>query len=165
MALRKHGMLNLSSTHFACLISLAYAPSSRLEPPMNDNITQDSNRADALGAYLKSVRTGLNLSLREVEEATDKHVSNAYLSQLENGKITKPSPHILHALAGAYSVPYEKLMERAGYIAPVAVTGRAAARHGRAATCAVENLTPEEEKALLTYLSVWRGMQKREKNR
>lgn len=133
---------------------------------MNDPTTQDPNRAEALGAYLKSVRTGLDLSLREVEEATDKHVSNAYLSQLENGRIAKPSPHILHALAGAYNVPYEKLMERAGYIAPAPVTtGRAAARHGRVATCAVEHLTPEEERALLTYLNVWRGMQKREKSR
>jgi len=38
------------------------------------------------------------------------------LSQLENGRVTKPSPHILHALATVYRVPYETLMERAGYV-------------------------------------------------
>jgi len=43
------------------------------------------------------------MSLRQVEEATEKEVSNAYLSQLETGKIVKPSPNILHALARVYS--------------------------------------------------------------
>ena len=76
----------------------------------------NQNRTEVFGAYLKSLRTGLKMSLREVEEATGKEISNAYLSQLENGKISKPSPSILHSLAGVYSVPYEKLMERAGYL-------------------------------------------------
>jgi HTH-type transcriptional regulator, competence development regulator len=120
------------------------------------NETNDQSRAEALGAYLKSVRAGLNLSLREVETAADNQVSNAYLSQLENGKIAKPSPHILHALAGAYHIPYEKLMERAGYIAPTpAVTGKAA-KHGRLATHSIDHLTAEEEKELLNYLAYWR---------
>jgi len=48
-----------------------------------------------------------------VEEATNKEVSNAYLSQLENDKITKPSPNILHALASVYKTSYEDLMARA----------------------------------------------------
>src|SRR4030095_10467564 len=46
-----------------------------------------------LGAMLAGLRTAKGLSLREVEEATGKAVSNAYLSQLENGKIRKPSPN------------------------------------------------------------------------
>ena len=71
-----------------------------------------------IGLYLKTLRDGKKMSLRAVEEATDKDVSNAYLSQLENGKIAKPSPHILHALAKVYGVDYTKLMERAGYISP-----------------------------------------------
>lgn len=109
-------------------------------------------RAEALGAYLKSLRTGLNMSLREVEEATGKEVSNAYLSQLETGKIAKPSPNILHSLAGVYDVSYEKLMERAGYIAPSGTRG-ADQKHGRAATFSIDNLTEDEELELLKYLS------------
>ncbi len=44
-----------------------------------------------LGEYLGSIRTDRKLTLRAVEEATNKEVSNAYLSQIENGKIQKPS--------------------------------------------------------------------------
>ena len=43
-----------------------------------------------LGEYLASVRADRGLSLREVEKATDKTVSNAYLSQIENGQIKRP---------------------------------------------------------------------------
>ncbi|MHC4933777.1 MAG: helix-turn-helix domain-containing protein, partial [Planctomycetota bacterium] len=48
-----------------------------------------------LGTLLADLRMAKGLSLREVEEATGKAVSNAYLSQLENGKIKKPSPSVL----------------------------------------------------------------------
>ena len=53
-------------------------------------------------------------TLREVEKATG--ISNAYLSQLETGKAEKPSPHLLQKLAEYYEVPYEVLMEAAGYL-------------------------------------------------
>jgi transcriptional regulator with XRE-family HTH domain len=43
-----------------------------------------------LGALLADLRKAKGFSLREVEDATDKAVSNAYLSQLENGRIKKP---------------------------------------------------------------------------
>ena len=59
-------------------------------------------RPSELGALLADLRTAKGLSLREVEEATDRAVSNAYLSQLENGKIQKPSPNVLHSLSGVY---------------------------------------------------------------
>lgn len=121
------------------------------------------NRAQALGAYLKKERTGLKMSLRDVEAATENQVSNAYLSQLENGHIAKPSPHILHALAATYHIAYEKLMERAGYIAPAPVGVGRAARHGRVATHSIDNLTAEEEKELLTYLAYWRSKHARDK--
>ena len=48
-----------------------------------------------LGEYLASIRIDRKMSLREVEEATGKQVSNAYLSQIETNKIKKPSPNIL----------------------------------------------------------------------
>ena len=75
-------------------------------------------RPSELGALLADLRTAKGFSLREVEEATGKAVSNAYLSQLENGKIKKPSPNVLHSLAEVYVVPYEALMEKAGYLLP-----------------------------------------------
>lgn len=123
--------------------------------------TKDSQRTESgtLGAYLKSLRNGVPMTLREVEEATNRDVSNAYLSQLENNRISKPSPNILHTLSTIYSAPYEKLMEKAGYITPGQNTG--SSKHGRAATCSVDNLTPEEEKELLEYLAFYRSKRKR----
>jgi HTH-type transcriptional regulator, competence development regulator len=120
----------------------------------------DLGKSDSLGPYLKSVRLGLGLSLRDVEEATEKEVSNAYLSQLETGKISKPSPHILYALANVLGVAYEGLMERAGYIVPSAHRPKGA-KHGKAATFAIEHLTAEEEKALLDHLNYIRWMRKK----
>ena len=111
-----------------------------------------------LGQHLAALRTAAGLTLRQVEDATDKEVSNAYLSQLENDKISKPSPNILHALSKVYSTSYEDLMERAGYFpANPQASGR---RQARAATFAVENLTPEEEKALIAYLGFIRQQKK-----
>src|SRR5512145_5611 len=78
----------------------------------------DSERPSGLGDLLADLRAARGLSLRQVEEATDKAVSNAYLSQLEKGKIRKPSPNVLHGLAAVYAVPYEVLMEKAGYLPP-----------------------------------------------
>lgn len=121
--------------------------------------------AEALGIYLRSARTALDMSLRDVEEATEKQISNAYLSQLENGKIAKPSPHILHALSEIYRIPYAKLMERAGYLPASHATGGETVKHGNTATCAIEHLTPAEEKALRKYLDFWRRDNPREKTR
>lgn len=113
----------------------------------------------ALGAFIKKARQDVSMSLRDVEEATSKEVSNAYLSQLESGKITQPSPHILYALSNVLGVNYETLMQRAGYILPNARRADGA-KHGRAATFAIDNLTAEEEKQLLEYLTFIRGKKK-----
>lgn len=117
--------------------------------------TTDSGKAMPLGEFLADIRRIKRLSLREVEEATGKDVSNAYLSQLEKGHIKKPSPNILYSLAGVYSIPYATLMEKAGYI--VSAESRSNEdKHGRVATFADDNLTNEEEEALLEYLAFLR---------
>jgi transcriptional regulator with XRE-family HTH domain len=122
---------------------------------MSDEGNSERVSGGSLGPYLKAVRQSKGLTLRDVEEATGKEVSNAYLSQIENGKIAKPSPHILFSLAGVLAVAYDNLMERAGYI--VSSAQRApGVKHGRAATFAIENLTPDEEKALLDHLNYLR---------
>jgi transcriptional regulator with XRE-family HTH domain len=99
------------------------------------------------------------MSLREVEEAAE--VSNAYVSQLETGKIAKPSPDILHRLSEAYAArlpkkapmsnTFERMMELAGHILPE--KKKPTARAGRLPTFASEELTAEEEDELLRYLA------------
>lgn len=123
---------------------------------MPDENTQPA-RSDTLGDYLKAIRIGLKMTLRDVEKATDKEVSNAYLSQLETGKIENPSPHVLYALTQVYDVSYESLMERAGYIAPSRANRVAGAKHGSAPTYAIENLNANEERELLKYLAYYRS--------
>ena len=111
-------------------------------------------RSRELGAILADLRRAKGLSLREVEEATGKAVSNGYLSQLENGRIQRPSPNVLHSLSGVYAVPYETLMEKAGYLLP---TKEGAGRRRRLATFAIDDLTAEEEEELLKYVAFLRS--------
>ena len=112
-------------------------------------------RPNELGGLLADLRRAKGFSLRQVEEATDKAVSNAYLSQLEKGKIRKPSPNVLHSLAAVYAVPYEALMEKAGYLLPS--EGSKPARRRRLAAFAIDDLTAEEEEELLKYLAFIRS--------
>lgn len=112
--------------------------------------------SEALGQYLASVRAAKGMTLRQVEEATGGEVSNAYLSQLEHGRISKPSPNMLHSLAEVYGVAYETLMEKAGYIFPRGTRGDDE-RHGRAVSFSAYNLTREEEEELLKYLGYIRS--------
>jgi transcriptional regulator with XRE-family HTH domain len=146
-------MLSMSSVSFACLICLACR---NKEKNMNDN--ERRKRAEMFGAYLNSLRMGLGFSLRDVEAFTEKKVSNAYLSQLEKGKISGPSPHILHSLAQVYDVDYEKLMERAGYFSPRHPSS--SVKKPTLRSHSIENLTAEEEKELLEYLAFWRSKNK-----
>jgi transcriptional regulator with XRE-family HTH domain len=115
-------------------------------------------RPHGLGSLLADLRRAKGLSLREVEEAADKAFSNAYLSQLENGKIRKPSPNVLHSLAQVYAVPYETLMEKAGYLPPSDGTseGKRGRRDRRLAACEIRDLTAEEDEELLKYLAFLR---------
>lgn len=107
-----------------------------------------------LGVHLAAVRKDRGYSLRQVEDLTKKAVSNAYLSQVESGKIQQPSPNILHALSLAYRISYEQLMEMAGYIAS---GKKRASGASRASTLAELNVSPEEEQELLEYLQFRRA--------
>jgi SOS-response transcriptional repressor LexA/DNA-binding XRE family transcriptional regulator len=66
------------------------------------------------GEKLKELRKNKGLKIRELEALAS--VSNAYLSQLENGKRGKPSPEIIKKLAPHLGVTYTELMKMAGYI-------------------------------------------------
>jgi transcriptional regulator with XRE-family HTH domain len=101
------------------------------------------------GEYFKALRGAKGLTLRDVEKETD--ISNAYLSQLESGKIKQPSPTHLYKLAELYGVEYELLMEKVGYPVPKSATpipkankGNVYGRFGKIST--------DEELELLQYL-------------
>lgn len=116
-----------------------------------------------LGQYLWDLRQATGLTLRDVEELSERKVSNAYLSQLETKKITKPSPAILDELAAVYAprLPqkvtdaelYQRLMELAGYIRAATKSKQ---RAGKLPTFAEAKLSAEEEEELLKYLAFLR---------
>lgn len=108
-----------------------------------------------LGRYLESIRTDRRMTLRQVEEASNREVSNAYLSQIENDKIQQPSPGVLYRLSEIYGVDYAYLMELAGHVVPTKGRGETD-RHGRVATFADHNLSPAEEAELVEYLKFMR---------
>ncbi|TAJ39010.1 MAG: XRE family transcriptional regulator [Reyranella sp.] len=118
---------------------------------MLNHVKRSAAKPKTLGQYLASIRKDRRMTLRQVEEATAKEVSNAYLSQIENDNVQQPSPNVLHALAQVYAIDYEQLMEMAGHILP-SKSRSSEQRHGRVATFAEHNLTPEEEVTLMDYL-------------
>lgn len=109
------------------------------------------------GSYFKALREAKNLTLREVEKQTG--VSNAYLSQLETGKVKQPSPLNLHKLAQLYDVAYETLMEKVGYPVPQS-TETLANQEPIAAQGRLGALTDDEELELLDYLKFIRNRRK-----
>lgn len=108
-----------------------------------------------LGRFLREARQRKQLTLRAVESATA--ISNAYLSQLESGRIRQPSPTLLHKLSELYGVSYADAMRHAGYPVPgddhSSETPRPLARFGE--------ITPEEEVALSEYLDFLRSKERR----
>ena len=69
---------------------------------------------ETLGNTLRNTRHSLSLTLRQVEDAIG--ISNAYLSQLENDKIKKPSANVLYKLANIYKIDLNVLLNAAGII-------------------------------------------------
>lgn len=76
--------------------------------------------------YLRSVREAKGYTIRVVidlinqaiskKELEDQAaISRGYLSNLESGKYIHPSPFKLRGLAVAYNIPYELLLNKAGY--------------------------------------------------
>jgi transcriptional regulator with XRE-family HTH domain len=109
-----------------------------------------------LGTLLATSRKRKNLTLRAVEKATG--ISNAYLSQLENGDVQQPSPVMLAKLADLYEVPYATMLEYAGYRVPRS-SGTAPSQ---AFAARIGSVSEDEETALLEYLDFLRTKRKRE---
>src|ERR1700726_2092691 len=109
-----------------------------------------------LGNLLRGGRERKSLSLRAVERATG--VSNAYLSQLESGKIRQPSPVILHKLAGLYEVPSAAMLDQAG---SPALSADTAAGAPMIVDSRLGPINYDEERALKEYLEFLRSRRTR----
>ena len=121
---------------------------------MMEKTESEQKVTSPLGEHLAAIRNARKLSLRRVEELSNKQVSNPYLNQIETGKILQPSPNVLYILAGIYNASYEKMMELAGYVNATPSTD---ARHGKLATLSELNLTEGEELELARYLQFIRA--------
>ena len=105
----------------------------------------------SLGKTLKDSRELIPLTLRQVEEATG--ISNAYLSQLENDKIKKPSANVLYKLASVYKIALNDLLSAAGIIEK---QDPSKSKLLNTIALSAETLTTDEEQALLDYLKYLR---------
>ena len=105
-----------------------------------------------LGATLKQARELAGYTLRQIEEATG--ISNAYLSQLENEKIKRPSANVLYKLAKIYRMELDMLLSAGGII-----DGEGKINAILAPLPTID-LTKEEERQLLEYLEFLRWKDK-----
>ncbi|MGE7827831.1 helix-turn-helix domain-containing protein [Paenibacillus sp. NPDC093718] len=66
------------------------------------------------GSYLKEMRENKGWSINQLAQAAD--ISGSQISRIENGLRGIPKPQTLRKMADALEVPYEELMNRAGYL-------------------------------------------------
>lgn len=66
------------------------------------------------GIYLKKQREKNNLSVNQLSLYSG--VSNAQISRIENGMRGVPKPETISKLAKALKIPYEEMMDKAGYL-------------------------------------------------
>ena len=112
-----------------------------------------------LGEELRRVRGIRGISMRKIEEITK--ISNAYLSQLETGKAENPSPAVLHKLAKVLDVPYESLMEAAGYLRPPQPKSSTPKRvSGIEAALLSAQLSSEEQNQVADFISFLRAQRR-----
>ena len=105
-----------------------------------------------LGRRLRRARG--ERSLRSVSDEAE--ITPAYLQKLERDNVGKPSPNVLHALGEELGVPYEDLMELAGYFVPRADATRVKEGNILSFALSSERLSDEEASALLEYLDWYR---------
>lgn len=69
--------------------------------------------AKEFGLYLRELRKAREFTLKQL--ADESHVSQSYITNVENNKRGIPSPDVLKKLADPLGVSYEELMIKAGY--------------------------------------------------
>lgn len=105
----------------------------------------------SIGCTLKEARELMSLTLRQVEEATG--ISNAYLSQLENEKIRKPSANVLYKLSSFYKIDLNTLLTSAGIIEKNASTeSQDSTEWEKRIAFYTEELTEEQREMVLEYI-------------
>jgi HTH-type transcriptional regulator, competence development regulator len=77
---------------------------------------KDAYAPERLGAFLRGLRQQRGWSLRDVEAKTGGKVHNAYLSQIESGKILRPSLETLVQLSLAFDIDFWTLATESGLI-------------------------------------------------
>lgn len=120
---------------------------------ISSNLTDST---DQFGTLLADARKRKRLTLRAVQDAIG--ISNAYLSQLETGKVQSPSPIVLHKLSELYGIPYATVMQEAGYPLPETVKETDS---GTRLAARVGETTQEEEDALVDYIRFLRSRNQR----
>jgi HTH-type transcriptional regulator, competence development regulator len=113
--------------------------------------------APSIGIVLRQAREVRQLSAGEAARAA--RISPAYLNRLENDAVKKPSPHVLHQLSEALTVPYADLLRLSGYRLPDGPDRNVKQTVGSALFA---DLTDEEQEELLEYLA-WYRARKRSK--
>jgi HTH-type transcriptional regulator, competence development regulator len=113
-------------------------------------------RREGLGELLADARRRSKMTLRAVQDKIG--ISNAYLSQLETGKVQSPSPVVLHKLSELYELPYAAVMEAAGYPLPKNVKAN---EPGTRLAARIGSITTEEEDAIVEYLRFIRSQRNR----
>ena len=104
----------------------------------------------SFGASLKQARQVRELSAGETARSAG--ISAAYLSKLENDAVKRPSPHVLHQLSEALTVPYTELMRLTGYRVPGQTDDG-----GTVAGALFADLTDDERDEMLEYLAWYRA--------
>lgn len=127
------------------------------EPPRSPQRPIESDDPGAatdlpLGQTLARARRMVGMTLRAVETATGNTVTNGYLSQIEKGNVTQPSPNVLYHLAEVYGLDYGQLLVKAGHRLPrEQVAPNAQAVEGLPLK-ALEGLTADERRELAEYI-------------
>jgi HTH-type transcriptional regulator, competence development regulator len=108
--------------------------------------------APSIGAALRQAREVRQMTAGDAARAAG--ISPAYLNRLENDTVKKPSPHVLHRLSEALTVPYADLLRLSGYRLPDGLEPDASGTVGAALFA---DLTEDERDELVEYLAWYRA--------
>jgi transcriptional regulator with XRE-family HTH domain len=115
----------------------------------NKDMAQRAN--NQLGEYIRERRAVLNMSMRQLEEATG--IPRSGLSEIENGLRMAPSPEKLQRIAEALRVDYEDLYAVSGISRPEKLPELDAYLRTRYR----DELTPSDRRSLERYFDELRS--------
>ena len=117
----------------------------------------------SLGKTLKQFREMMGLTLREVQKETG--ISNAYISQIENGSVNMPTPNKLFKLSETLNIPFDDLMRLAGHVVPkVNEKGETVKKLTNVQTfLSSTDLTDKEEEQLVDFIKYLRSRRNKSK--